>query len=258
MTKDNNGCFIFNGGGGTTTTTTTARLASSNSSSAKTTMMVNAVSMESLDSSTSATNGGGSGSGGASGSDALAQVRTLFVSGLPADVKARELYLLFRFCAGYESCQLKLTQSGKNGTGMLSSVVNSAGKGNSTPVGFVTFATRADAEQLLTALAVAQQQQQQFNSNGFGAHPAHHHQHWSSPSSAAAAASSANLPSHSGSGSSALAPPCSTIFIGNLGSMASSQPNVVEEELRNLFAMFPGFCRMRMHTKVVSKFLSLN
>uniref|UniRef100_A0A183CC61 RRM domain-containing protein n=1 Tax=Globodera pallida TaxID=36090 RepID=A0A183CC61_GLOPA len=73
-------------------------------------------------------------------------VRTLFVSGLPADVKARELYLLFRFCAGYESCQLKLTQSGKNGTGMLSSVVNSAGKGNSTPVGFVTFATRADAE----------------------------------------------------------------------------------------------------------------
>uniref|UniRef100_A0A914HFK5 RRM domain-containing protein n=1 Tax=Globodera rostochiensis TaxID=31243 RepID=A0A914HFK5_GLORO len=101
--------------------------------------------------------------------------------------------------------------------------------------------------QLLTALAVAQQQQQ-FNSNGFGAHPTH--QHWSSPSSAAAvASSSANLPSHSGSGSSALAPPCSTIFIGNLGSMASSQPNVVEEELRSLFAMFPGFCRMRMHTK---------
>jgi hypothetical protein len=52
-------------------------------------------------------------------------------------VKPRELYLLFRAYPGYESSQLKLTQSGKNGA--LSKA--------STPVGFVTFITKQDAEE---------------------------------------------------------------------------------------------------------------
>ena len=42
-----------------------------------------------------------------------AQVRTLFVSGLPMDAKPRELYLLFRAYDGYENSQLKVTS--KNG-----------------------------------------------------------------------------------------------------------------------------------------------
>lgn len=37
--------------------------------------------------------------------------------------------------------------------------------------------------------------------------------------------------------------PCSTLFVANLGS------NVNEEELRQLFKNFPGFSRLRMHTK---------
>ncbi|EDO49830.1 predicted protein, partial [Nematostella vectensis] len=36
-------------------------------------------------------------------------VRTLFVSGLPLDVKPREVYLLFRSFKGYEGSLLKLT-----------------------------------------------------------------------------------------------------------------------------------------------------
>lgn len=60
------------------------------------------------------------------------QVRTLFVSGLPLDCKPRELYLLFRACNGYESSLLKVT----NKNGKLSS-----------PVGFVTFVTRQDADE---------------------------------------------------------------------------------------------------------------
>ncbi|CAF0898447.1 unnamed protein product [Didymodactylos carnosus] len=59
------------------------------------------------------------------------EVRTLFVSGLPMDAKPRELYLLFRAYKGYEGSLLKVTN--KNGK-------------NLSPVGFVTFATRADAE----------------------------------------------------------------------------------------------------------------
>ena len=60
------------------------------------------------------------------------EVRTLFVSGLPFDVKSRELYLLFRFCKGYEGSQLKAT--GKQ------------------PVAFVTFESRASAEAAKNAL----------------------------------------------------------------------------------------------------------
>ncbi|KAK4008933.1 hypothetical protein OUZ56_014054 [Daphnia magna] len=61
----------------------------------------------------------------------LPEVRTLFVSGLPMDAKPRELYLLFRAYDGYENSQLKVTS--KNGK-------------TTSPVGFVTFATRASAE----------------------------------------------------------------------------------------------------------------
>jgi len=58
-------------------------------------------------------------------------VRTLFVSGLPMDAKPRELYLLFRAYKGFESSLLKVT--------------NKQGK-TASPVGFVTFSSRATAE----------------------------------------------------------------------------------------------------------------
>jgi hypothetical protein len=59
------------------------------------------------------------------------EVRTLFVSGLPMDAKPRELYLLFRSFKGYENSLVKMT--GKNGK-------------NTSPVGFITFNSRSDAE----------------------------------------------------------------------------------------------------------------
>ncbi|VDK42301.1 unnamed protein product [Anisakis simplex] len=66
-----------------------------------------------------------------------AQVRTLFVSGLPMDAKPRELYLLFRAYSGYESSLLKITS--KNGK-------------TASPVGFVTFSTKAEADEARKAL----------------------------------------------------------------------------------------------------------
>ncbi|XP_055518577.1 RNA-binding protein with multiple splicing 2 isoform X2 [Leucoraja erinacea] len=60
------------------------------------------------------------------------EVRTLFVSGLPMDIKPRELYLLFRPFKGYEGSLIKLTAK--------------------QPVGFVTFDSRAGAETAKNAL----------------------------------------------------------------------------------------------------------
>ncbi|KAI1234956.1 hypothetical protein IHE44_0002582 [Lamprotornis superbus] len=62
----------------------------------------------------------------------LKEVRTLFVSGLPVDIKPRELYLLFRPFKGYEGSLIKLTSK--------------------QPVGFVTFDSRAGAEAAKNAL----------------------------------------------------------------------------------------------------------
>ncbi|XP_017712592.1 PREDICTED: RNA-binding protein with multiple splicing [Rhinopithecus bieti] len=61
-----------------------------------------------------------------------AQVRTLFVSGLPLDIKPRELYLLFRPFKGYEGSLIKLTSK--------------------QPVGFVSFDSRSEAEAAKNAL----------------------------------------------------------------------------------------------------------
>lgn len=40
------------------------------------------------------------------------EVKTLFLSGLPDDIKEREIYNLFRTYKGYESCQLKYSGRG--------------------------------------------------------------------------------------------------------------------------------------------------
>ncbi|NXW96623.1 RBPMS protein, partial [Larus smithsonianus] len=71
--------------------------------------------------------------GGSSGTSCLLfQVRTLFVSGLPLDIKPRELYLLFRPFKGYEGSLIKLTSK--------------------QPVGFVSFDSRSEAEAAKNAL----------------------------------------------------------------------------------------------------------
>ncbi|XP_032831892.1 RNA-binding protein with multiple splicing 2-like isoform X2 [Petromyzon marinus] len=61
------------------------------------------------------------------------EVRTLFVSGLPMDIKPRELYLLFRPFKGYEGSLIKLTSK--------------------QPVGFVMFDSRFEAETAKNSLS---------------------------------------------------------------------------------------------------------
>ncbi|XP_075276969.1 RNA-binding protein with multiple splicing isoform X2 [Opisthocomus hoazin] len=67
------------------------------------------------------------------------EVRTLFVSGLPLDIKPRELYLLFRPFKGYEGSLIKLTSK-------------QVGAAQNGPVGFVSFDSRSEAEAAKNAL----------------------------------------------------------------------------------------------------------
>ncbi|XP_022435468.1 RNA-binding protein with multiple splicing 2 isoform X1 [Delphinapterus leucas] len=81
---------------------------------------------------TSTGTGTGTGTGSGSSGTLEEEVRTLFVSGLPVDIKPRELYLLFRPFKGYEGSLIKLTSR--------------------QPVGFVIFDSRAGAEAAKNAL----------------------------------------------------------------------------------------------------------
>lgn len=223
------------------------------------------------------------------------EVRTLFVSGLPIDVKPREIYLLFRGFKGYEGSLLKLTDK----------------QGKPSPVAFVTFESREEAEEAKASLQgvrfdpdVSQTLRLEFaRSNtkvskpvnkqavltsvptffprepqlmhtelaaaGFlpgpepsiaypapifsdimaatAQHTFNHH-----PSSILqlqafpqhhpiipALASPTSLHHMASLGN----PPCSTLFVANLGKGSS------EQELRDLFADLPGFRRLKMHSK---------
>lgn len=65
------------------------------------------------------------------------QVRTIFVSGFPADTKERELQNLLRWWPGYEACQLTIKAD--------------------APLGFALFSTPAMAIAARDALQVRQQ-----------------------------------------------------------------------------------------------------
>lgn len=227
------------------------------------------------------------------------EVRTLFVSGLPIDVKPREIYLLFRGFKGYEGSLLKLTDK----------------QGKPSPVAFVTFESREEAEEAKASLqgvrfdpdvsqtlrlefarsntkvskpvnkqavltsapafyprepqlmhtdlaagflptpepnlaypapifndimaAAATAQHTAFNHHPTSilqlqAFPQHHHPIIPALASPTALHHMANLVGN---------PPCSTLFVANLGKGSS------EQELRDLFADLPGFRRLKMHSK---------
>ncbi|KAG1668970.1 Protein couch potato [Nymphon striatum] len=67
--------------------------------------------------------------------------------------------------------------------------------------------------------------------------PSHHHHHMVSTSPALAS------PVGSTSSTVSITPPCSTLFVANLGQSVS------EHELKDLFVSFPGFSRFRMYNK---------
>lgn len=207
------------------------------------------------------------------------EIRTLFVSGLPLDVKPRELYLLFRSFKDYEQSLLKLT--GKPGRPPM-------------PVAFVTFENRAGAEEAKAAL-----QGQKFDPDlpqtlrlefarsntkvavkkhfaggpvpmGIPTGPARYQHTHSYPVNSFVAGPPNEgwiqqgvpigelgvpqpmqlhqlpmgaIPSPGPATSVGATAPCSTLFVANIN------PFATEKDMKELFQRYPGFRRVRLHSK---------
>ncbi|XP_028756265.1 U2 small nuclear ribonucleoprotein B'' [Neltuma alba] len=203
--------------------------------------------------------------------DDRSHINTLFVSGLPDDVKAREIHNLFRRRPGFDSCQLKYT-----------------GRGNQV-VAFATFFNHQSAMAALHALngikfdpqagsvlhiELARSNSRRKRKPGSGAYAVIDKR---SKGEADAQASSSDdgdgeseepLGNHSShgdvtsmkSGETAVnsddaahlneqqdkgadGGPCSTLFIANLG------PNCTESELKQAFSVYPGFNMVKMRSR---------
>ncbi|QDP16909.2 hypothetical protein Tsubulata_070004 [Turnera subulata] len=199
------------------------------------------------------------------------QVRTLFVAGLPEDVKAREIYNLFREFPGYESSNLRSpTQSTQPfafvtfmdqisavaALHALNGLVFDLEKGSTLHIDLAksnsrSKRSRTDDERsgsdkkargsLGFSVAAAELG---FGSihlpgignsayNTIGYPPAQ--SHGNSDGRAVKDSATAKL-------SNSSAPPCPTLFVANLG------PNCTEQELIQVFSRCPGFLKLKIQS----------
>uniref|UniRef100_A0A9I9DUP8 RRM domain-containing protein n=1 Tax=Cucumis melo TaxID=3656 RepID=A0A9I9DUP8_CUCME len=165
-------------------------------------------------------------------------INTLFISGLPDDVKAREIHNLFRRRPGFDSCQLKYT-----------------GRGNQV-VAFATFYNHQSAVTALHALNGVKFDPQSGSvlhielarSNSRRKHkpggsepdePSKKAQQSNEAVVTPASAISAPYEHHEKNDGG----PCSTLFIANLG------PNCNEDELKEVLCKYPGFNVLKLRAK---------
>ncbi|KAF5183148.1 Rna-binding protein with multiple splicing [Thalictrum thalictroides] len=208
------------------------------------------------------------------------EVRTIFISGLPADVKERELQNLLRWLPGYEASQLNLKTEPPMGFALFSTPQFAiAAKDALQDMVFdaesksVLHTEMAKKNLFVKRGVVAEpnsfDQSKRLRTGGDYTHagypspspfhppppPVWGHQGYMAPPppqydpyaaypvAPVPMPAPAPLPSPTGYApvqNSKDNPPCNTLFIGNLGE------NVVEEELRNLFSVQPGFKQMKI------------
>lgn len=161
------------------------------------------------------------------------EVRTVFITGFPQDVKERELNNLLRFLPGYEASQMNW----KNGQAQ----------------GFALFTSMATARAAIDAIS-----QLCFDeASVLRCEMAHKNMYLKEDPTAKRPRTSGDYRPPSNYGAPPVAPPvrpvgyapisnthdnppCNTLFIGNLGD------NVSEAELRGLFAHQPGFLQLKL------------
>ncbi|KAL3346426.1 hypothetical protein AABB24_025061 [Solanum stoloniferum] len=161
--------------------------------------------------------------------DSHDDVRTLFIAGLPEDVKPREIYNLFREFAGYESSHLRSQTSS-----------------NSQPFAFAVFADQHSAlmamyelngmvfdfekdSKLYIELAKSNSRSKRLRPDD------------GRPVSEKRIKGSAAI-SRDGVTVVLAADPCPTLFIANLGQSCT------EQELIQLFSRFRGFLKLKMQS----------
>eukprot|EP00882_Tetradesmus_deserticola_P001944 GHRQ01002083.1.p1 GENE.GHRQ01002083.1~~GHRQ01002083.1.p1 ORF type:complete len:353 (+),score=75.41 GHRQ01002083.1:1000-2058(+) len=200
------------------------------------------------------------------------EIRTVFVSGFPHDVKERELHNLLRFMPGYEASQMNWKTGGPQGFALFSSAAYARAvvemlSGLQFDDGVVVRAEMAHKNMfikpedpsvkrasrgsptLMGPAAIMAPVATQMSGSSLGGPPL-------SPANpaflaaAAAAAAATGSPAHMPGMLSPLPlrpatfspvtnlrdnPPCNTLFIGNLGD------NTSEQELRTLLSSQPGY-----------------
>lgn len=212
----------------------------------------------------------------------LLEVRTLFISGLPDDIKEREIYNLFRTHRGYESCQLKYTGRGYQIVAFAVFTDQATALAAKESLNGLKY-DPASSTTLHIELARANSRSKRpraddgaihflekkprapagvpgvINDHGVGGtmhmpgygHPVYSDMNGYPPSQSGVVGppyggissmmmGSSIVPPLPSAGSN---PPCSTLFIANLGLSCT------EAELFHLLSSFPGFLKLKMQTK---------
>ncbi|ESQ48632.1 hypothetical protein EUTSA_v10021259mg [Eutrema salsugineum] len=210
-------------------------------------------------------------------SDEPGAINTLFVSGLPDDVKAREIHNLFRRRPGFESCQLKYTGRGdqvvafatfsSHGFAMaamneLNGVKFDPQTGSTLHIELARSNSRRKERPGSGPYVVidnrnqksSKSQDDQSDEEEIDPDEAQEPGNIDSPKENDYAKSEADSDADSkappGSGHLEKVPeggsgarPCSTLFIANLG------PNCTEDELKQLLSRYPGFNILKIRAR---------
>ncbi|KAG8641196.1 hypothetical protein MANES_13G120300v8 [Manihot esculenta] len=177
-------------------------------------------------------------------------VRTLFVAGLPEDVKPREIYNLFREFPGYESSHLRSpTQTSQGmvfdlekGSTLYIDLAksNSRSKRSRTDDEWSGLDKKAKASPSIPcgtldsgfgSVHLPGMGNTAYNTIGYPSAQSH----GNFDGRVASESTGANLTNSS-------APPCPTLFVANLG------PNCTEQELTQVFSRCPGFLKLKMQS----------
>ncbi|GIL93367.1 hypothetical protein Vretifemale_20767 [Volvox reticuliferus] len=179
-------------------------------------------------------------SSGPSGTD---EVRTIFVTGFPADVKERELNNLLRFLPGYEASQMNYSKGSAQGFALFST--GAMARAACDQLQHVRFDENSSlrcemARKNMYIRDMEPNKRPRPNAPPTGSYGA--------PGGGTPAYTARTQPSYgSGGGRSGGDhasrddnPPCNTLFVGNLAD------TVDENELRNLFSNAPGFRQLKL------------
>ncbi|PWA43848.1 RNA-binding (RRM/RBD/RNP motifs) family protein [Artemisia annua] len=196
------------------------------------------------------------------------EVRTLFIAGLPEDVKPREVYNLFREFHGYESCHLRTTQTQPFGFAVfvdqpsalvalhaLNGMVFDLEKGSKLHIDLAKSNSRSkrsrtdDERRGSDKRAKGSASFSRGISDPAGVGSVH------MPGLSNSAYNTIGYPSAQSHGSfdgrtansgprsrNSSAPPCPTIFVANLG------PACTEQELSQVFSRCPGYLKLKVQS----------
>uniref|UniRef100_A0A0D6R214 RRM domain-containing protein n=1 Tax=Araucaria cunninghamii TaxID=56994 RepID=A0A0D6R214_ARACU len=196
------------------------------------------------------------------------RVRTLFISGLPEDIKPREIYNLFRRRHGFETCQLKYTGRGHQIVAFAVFSHQQYALAAKDALNGLTFDPETGAN-LHIELARTNSRIKRSDDGSYGPYdkkirgpiggPGVHDDdgardvkvQGSNNIKQSDAATGTSITDQDGRSNPTMGqppgpggnPPCSTLFIANLG------PTCTEEELSQVLSRFKGFKMLKMQTK---------